>query len=55
MPKLELPANLVAAAAADDDPGTARHRWMADLTWIVDDLARRWSLVVRTKACSSAR
>jgi streptomycin 6-kinase len=46
VPKLELPANLLAAAAADDDPGTARHRWMADLPWIVDDLARRWSLVV---------
>jgi streptomycin 6-kinase len=46
MSEFELPANLVAAAEAHDDPGSARHIWMADLPLIVDELAQRWSLVV---------
>ena len=46
MSEFELPANLVAAAEAHDDPGSARHTWMADLPLIVDELAQRWSLVV---------
>jgi streptomycin 6-kinase len=44
--EFELPGNLVAAAEADDDPGSARHLWMADLPLIVEELAARWSLVV---------
>jgi streptomycin 6-kinase len=44
--EFELPGNLVAAAEAGDDPGSARHTWMADLPLIVEELAERWSLVV---------
>jgi streptomycin 6-kinase len=44
--EFELPGNLVAAAEACDDPGSARHTWMADLPLIVEELAERWSLVV---------
>ena len=46
MSEFELPRNLVAAAEASDDPGSARHAWMADLPLIVDELAARWSLVL---------
>ena len=46
MPELELPRNLVAAADADDGPGSARHAWMAELPTIVQELAERWSLAV---------
>ena len=44
MSEFELPENLVAAAEANDDPGSARHTWMADLPLIVEELAARWSL-----------
>ena len=44
MAAFELPRNLV-AAAADDPPGSGRHAWMAELPSIVEELARRWSLV----------
>ena len=44
--EFELPVNLVAAAEAEDEPGSARHTWMADLPLIVEELAARWSLDV---------
>jgi streptomycin 6-kinase len=44
--EFELPVNLVAAAEAEDEPGSARHTWMADLPLIVEGLAARWSLDV---------
>jgi streptomycin 6-kinase len=46
MSGFELPGNLVAAADADDGSGWSRRAWMADLPSIVEELARRWSLVV---------
>jgi streptomycin 6-kinase len=42
--EFELPENLVVAAEEYDDPGSARHTWMADLPLIVGELAARWSL-----------
>src|ERR671912_2594377 len=44
--EFELPVNLVAAAEAEDEPGSGRHIWMADLPLIVEELAARWSLDV---------
>lgn len=52
MTGFELPTNLLEAAETCDDAGlvrrggaaVTRHRWMASLPVIVDDLARRWSL-----------
>ena len=46
MSGFELPSNLVAAADAYDGFGSGQRAWMADLPSIVEELARRWSLVV---------
>ncbi|MGH3328642.1 MAG: aminoglycoside phosphotransferase family protein [Streptomycetales bacterium] len=46
MSAFELPQNLVRAAEKDDDAGSARRTWMADLPLVVDDVARTWSLEV---------
>jgi streptomycin 6-kinase len=44
--QFEMPRNLVRALAKDEDAGSSRHRWMAALPLIVDDLARGWALDV---------
>ena len=44
MSGFELPQNLVREMAERDAASSARRAWMVDLPWIVDDLARRWSL-----------
>lgn len=42
----ELPSNLVQALEEDDDEGSERRRWMAALPFVVEGLARRWTLDV---------
>ncbi|MPZ67278.1 MAG: kinase [Pseudonocardiaceae bacterium] len=44
MSEFELPRNLVRAVERNDDAGSARRTWMADLPLVVADLARGWSL-----------
>ncbi|MGH3831649.1 MAG: hypothetical protein ACRDRS_14580 [Pseudonocardiaceae bacterium] len=46
MSGFELPRNLAQEVETHDEAGSPRRRWMAALPFIVEELARRWSLVL---------